>query len=191
MTTLGGFTKPPGPAGPDLPSKLATATGLAITDATADQTQAYVTGTISEANRAAIQSAINAYVLDTSYGLTLADTFTINGAQPLVWTNMPLALTAAAGTLAKLPLYNARFARLTVNVTVTGSTNAVLIAQVSTDGVSYTSGPQVSVFGTGLKVSSLVAISPQFQTDCFFRMAGSGGDGVADPAFGMITVQIA
>lgn len=147
---------------------------------------------ISESNRTTIQSAITAHVPNLLFGVVLRPyIFTINGAGLLTWTNMPLALTAATGTQTKLPLFEASFARLTVHVTTAGTAAAVLIAQVSTDGVTYTNGPQVAVNTTGLKVSTLVSIPSQFQTDCFFRMAGSGGDGVADPAFGMITVQIA
>jgi hypothetical protein len=137
----------------------------------------YVAPTAADYALMGIYDKLNPYVV------------TINGGQPITWTNMPSALTGAQGTQTKVPLYTAYVARLTADVLVAGSTNAVLIAQVSLNGSSWTSGPQVSISTTGLKVSGLVVIPAQFQTDCFFRIAGQGGDGVADPQFGLTTVQ--
>src|SRR3990167_3957799 len=67
---LEGFTHPVGVAGPDLGPKIAASIGKAIRDAGYKQAQAIVDGDITEADRAAIQAAINAYVYDPDYFLT-------------------------------------------------------------------------------------------------------------------------
>jgi hypothetical protein len=169
---------------------MATATGLTITDATVTQTDVLVTGpSLVAGNSAAIQTFLNTYTYDATFGKTVATVVTINGGQPLTWTNMPLALTGLTQTECKLPMQDVNHARLTARVVVAGTAAAVLIAQFSLNGSSYTNGPQVAINTTGLKVSNLGIIPAQFKTDCFFRLAGSGGDGVADPQFGLVTIQ--
>lgn len=200
MTVLA-FTSPSPPVGPDLAAQLATATGLSITNATVTGPTArggllpntcYITGTISEANRVAIQTALNAYVYDPTFGRKLLPfVVTMNGGLPITWTNMPAAVTGAQGTQTKIPMYNVAFARLTAHVITQGAASAVLIAQVSLDASAWSSGPQVPINTTGLQVSSLTVVPAQFQTDCFVRIAGSGGDGAIDPQFGLVTVQFA
>lgn len=140
----------------------------------------------------ALNNAITAHTADITFGIVLNPfVVTLNGGQPIVWTNMPLALTGASGTQTKIPMHTSRFARLTADVLVQGSTNAVLIGQVSLDGSAWVSGPQVSISSTGLKVSTLTVIPAQYQTDVFFRIAGQGGNGTADPSFGLVTIQFA
>jgi hypothetical protein len=144
---------------------------------------------IGAGDDAAIQAVINAYVYQPEIQPYV---FTINGAAPIAWPNQPAALTEApGGTRTRLPLHSATYARLTVHVTAAGFAGAELIAQISLDGVSWTSGPRVPIDSVGLKVSSLVAIPEQFRKDVLFRVAGQGGNGVADPQFGLITVQVA
>jgi hypothetical protein len=191
MPTLSGFTRPADPIGSDLAPKIASATGLTIASANVSSTDVIIVGpTLATGDKPAIQAVLNSYSYDITYGKVLNPfVVTINGGLPINWTNMPTALTAAQGTQTKIPMHTAIFARLTADVLIQGSTNAVLIGQVSLDESSWTSGPQVSISSTGLKVSSLTVIPTQFQTDCFFRIAGSGGNGVADPQFGLVTVQ--
>jgi hypothetical protein len=194
MATLT-FAERSGVNGSQLASEIQTALSLTSLPAFAqvDKNFTVTHPNISAGNQSAIQTVITNHVADPLFGVSAAtlDIFvvTINGAVPIVWTNMPLALTGTTGTRTKIPLAGVRFTRLTADVLVAGSTNAVLIAQVSLDGSAWTSGPQVSISSTGLKVSSLVVVPPQFQVDCFFRIAGSGGDGAADPQFGLVTVQ--
>jgi hypothetical protein len=170
---------------------MATATGLTITDATCTQTDIIVTGpTLVAGNKPAIQTFLNGYVFDPLFGAQLKPyVVTLNAGSPLTWTNMPSALTGAAGVRTKVPLDGVRFGRLTADVLVAGTAGAVLIGQLSLDGSAWTSGPQISLGSIGTKVSSFVAIGAQFQTDTFFRIAGQGGDGAADPQFGLVTVQ--
>ena len=73
MTILTGFTRPAPPVGADLGPHIATTTGLPITAATVDQTQAIVHGTISESNRAAIQGAINSYAHNPNHAVPTED----------------------------------------------------------------------------------------------------------------------
>lgn len=121
----------------------------------------------------------------------VATIFTINGGAPITWTNMPAALTPLPQTETKLPLFDARYGRLTARVQVAGFSGALLISQFSLDGVNYVNGPEVPIGTTGLKVSNLVLVPEQYKTDVFFRMAGQGGNATADPQFGMVTLQIA
>jgi hypothetical protein len=192
LSRLTGLTPPAGTVGPDFGPKISTAIGKTVRDAGVSPTEGGVVDgpSIQESDRSAIQTAVNAYVYDPVYGRTLNPfVVTLNGGVPIVWTNMPTALTGATGTQTKIPMHTSGLARLTADVLVAGSTNAVLIAQVSLDGSAWTSGPQVSISTTGLKVSTLTVIPTQFQTDCFFRIAGSGGNATADPSFGLVTVQ--
>ena len=121
----------------------------------------------------------------------VANIFTINGASALTWTNQPSALTQAPGTLTRLPLMNVEQVRMTCHVLTAGAASAVLIAQVSLDGSTWTNGPQVSLAATGLQVSALMPVPAGFQKDVFFRIVGQGGDGAADPVVGLTTIQIA
>lgn len=153
------------------------------------QSQLLVThALIAPGDDAAIQAVIDAYVYEPSLQPYV---FAINGAAPLTWTNMPAAMTEAPGSRTRLPLHSASYARLTCDVRTAGFAGAVLIAQVSLDGSSWVNGPQVPIGSTGLKVSGLVVLPPQYQADVHFRMVGQGGDGVVDPVFGLVTLQVA
>jgi hypothetical protein len=121
----------------------------------------------------------------------IASIFTLNGTQPVVWSNMPAAKTAVAGSLTRLPLFDAQYARLTTDVGVAGFAGAVLIAQVSLDGSTWVDGPSVGIDALGLRVSTLVSIPAQYRTDVFFRLAGQGGNAAADPQLRLTTLQVA
>lgn len=183
--------------GPQLMSEIQTALSLSSLPLFAQVAKNFTVShpDIAAGNQSAIQTVITNHVADPLFGVTVADLkpwiITMNGGAAITWTNMPLALTEAAGTRTKLQLQTASFGRLTCDVRAVGTAGALLIAQLSLDGTAWTSGPQVSLATTGLKVSTMVAIGNQFKTDCFFRLAGSGGDGVADPQLGLTTVQFA
>jgi hypothetical protein len=117
--------------------------------------------------------------------------FTLNGTQPVTWTNQPAAKTPVAGSLTRLPLHDAQYARLTTDVGAVGAPGAVLIAQVSLDGTTFVDGPSVAIDALGLQVSSLVAVPAQYRTDVFFRLAGQGGNATADPQLRLTTLQVA
>lgn len=191
MATLTGFTRPADPVGSDLGPRMATATGLNITDATCTATDILVTGpTLVTGNKPVIQAFLDTYAYDPTYGRTLEPyVVTINGGAPLTWTNMPAALTGLPQTETKLPLHVASVARLAARVQVAGFAGAVLIAQFSLDGSNYVSGPQVPINTAGLKVSALAVVPDAYKTDVFFRIAGSGGNATADPQFGLVTIQ--
>lgn len=150
-----------------------------------------VTSASQGASVPAIQTLINGYSFGGRWGFSGAPAvITLNGVAPLTWTNMPAALTEVPGSRMRVPLYCSSYGRLSVHVITAGAATATLTAQVSTDGSSWTSGPSVNIGSTGLKLAT-VAIPPAFQIDAFFRVVGQNGDGVADPVFGLVTVQIA
>jgi hypothetical protein len=154
-------------------------------------TSVSVTSASQGASVPAIQTLINGYVYGGRWGLSGSPAvITLNGVAPLTWTNMPAALTEVPGSRTRLPLYCASYGRLSVMVITAGAAGATLTAQVSVDGNTWTSGPSVNIGSTGLKLAT-VAIPPVFQIDAFFRVVGQNGDGVADPVFGLVTVQIA
>lgn len=145
-----------------------------------------------DVSQATLDNAIAAHNADPTFGVAPADTFTFNGVALLTWTNMPAALTEVPGSRSKIYLGGRSFARMTCHQTVVGASGAILKVQVSTDQLNWVDGPSVAINGTtGLKVSSLVAIPPQYQTDVFVRLAGIGGNGTADPQFGLVTLQVA
>jgi hypothetical protein len=195
MATLT-FTERAGVKAPQLVSEIRTALSLTSLPSFAQVDKNFQVShpDISAANQSAIQTIITNHVADPLFGVVASEldlnTITLNGGSPIVWTNMPAALTEATGTRTRLPLLTAQFGRLTCHVLVAGAASAILIAQLSLDGTSWTSGPQVSLASVGLQVSPLVPIGPQFKTDCFFRIAGSGGNATADPSFGLVTLQL-
>ena len=112
----------------------------------------------------------------------------------VVWTNMPLVATeflALAIYRRRLDLTAAASARLTVEQSVAGSAAAALKLQHSSDGATWAdSGPTVAVgVGTGLKVGAWAPLVAAAKGDVQFRLVGSGGDGVADPAFHRVTLE--
>lgn len=115
----------------------------------------------------------------------------------LAWTNQPAALTEFLGVTrhrTKVDLTNMTQVRLTVAVMTAGTAASVLRAQYSTDGTNWSyldggTGPEIAENPTGLKVSSFVNLTVGAKADVFLRIVGLSGDGVVDPAFGLITLQ--
>lgn len=120
------------------------------------------------------------------------------------WSNMPSALTEwGPGGTSWLQsrfwadLTNATQMRIIVGVTTTaGSTNAEIRAQYSTDSGSTwnyadnTSGPGVNISTLGIKKSSWISLHANAKADTLWRLVGINGDGVADPQFGTIQLQV-
>jgi hypothetical protein len=119
------------------------------------------------------------------------------------WTNMPNSAIATPTELfgsplhrTKLDLTNVDEARITAYVNTAGSASAQLRIQYSTDQTTWNyldaaSGPATGVINTtGLKVSAWSSIVAGAKGDVFIRIVGTQGDAVADPAFGMIDLQV-
>jgi hypothetical protein len=120
-------------------------------------------------------------------------------AAPQVWTAMPNALTEFRGLgnifRCGASMLKVEQVRLVVQVLTIGSANAVLAAQWST-GAAFaffdagTSGPSVAINATGFAVSPWVSVPSGSRADgVAIRVIGSGGNGIASPAFGQILVE--
>ncbi len=117
------------------------------------------------------------------------------------WTNQPASLTEIAGLTRHRISYDLTYvsqARLWCIITTAGATNAELRAQYSTDGgtnwsyLDGVSGPAV-VFGATTnapRVGAWVNLAAAAQADVWLRLVGLNGDGVADPAFGQISLHV-
>ncbi len=114
------------------------------------------------------------------------------------WVNQPLAVTEFLGSSrhrTRVDLTNANQARITVHrFGGTAAATAEIAVQYSTDGVSWfyldgVSGPSVNISTVGLQVSNWVNIASGAKGDVYLRIVGRGGNGAADPLFGLITVQ--
>ena len=133
-------------------------------------------------------------------------TFLADG-DPVEWAAQPSALTEFLGAMrhrlkfdlsactAQAGLSKFNQARLLVNVTTAGFTKAGARVQYSAQGLVWyylddSSGPSVGINTTGLKVSSWVNLCDRAKADVFLRLVGIDGDGVANPAFGLIAVQV-
>jgi hypothetical protein len=121
---------------------------------------------------------------------------TLYGARA-TWTSMPAAATQYLGQVnthvTKLDLTDARQVRLTVMVGTAGTAGAIVYAQHSTDGSSYSNNTAASGFlsvslasGATLADSGWMDIASTAQGDVWLRLAGSGGDGVTSPVLGTV-----
>lgn len=114
------------------------------------------------------------------------------------WRNMPTAVTEFDDDIYRrqlIDLTNATQTRLGVNVTVAGSTNAVLAIQYSLNQSTWAyldggTGPSVSISSTGLQTSSFVTITPAARTNVYLRVVGSGGNNSADPTLSTINLEV-
>jgi len=123
-------------------------------------------------------------------------TFLADGAA-VGWESQPSALTEFLGAMRhrlKFDLSKFNQARLIVNVTAAGYTNAKIRVQYSTALTWYylddSSGPSVQISAAGLKVSTWIDLCDGTKADVFLRLVGIDGDAVASPAFGLIALQV-
>lgn len=117
------------------------------------------------------------------------------------WTDMPLAETFLAGSsrnLVKVDLTGMKEIRIGARVSTQGSASAILYVKYAlTDVVSVasfssiaTSGnASVSIAATGTPTGAWTPIATAAKTDVWLCVAGSGGDGSADPVFGNIFIE--
>ncbi|MCD6418369.1 hypothetical protein J7M00_06260 [bacterium] len=132
-----------------------------------------------------------------SWSNPIPQVVTILGANRERWRNQPAALRELfnnTGNRTMVDLTNATQVRLTVGVVVAGAATAQIRAQYSTDLSTWSyldggTGPSVAINTAGLKVSSWVNIVSAAQTDVYIRIVGINGNGIADPQFGLITLQ--
>lgn len=117
------------------------------------------------------------------------------------WANMPAAETELAGatrTRQRADLADARQARLGVRVIVAGSAGAELRVKASPNDTLANFVELADVAGAGNVLINVVGtrLSGWFDVaaanrtaDRFVALFGIGGDGVADPSFGVIFVE--
>jgi len=110
------------------------------------------------------------------------------------WTNQPAALTELFGfsrNRSKVDMTAATQARLVSNVAVAGGAAALLKIQYSTDQTTWTDlpGASIAINTTGLQVSAFTAVPAGAKQDVFLRVVGLNGNGSADPAFGVTSLQ--
>jgi len=124
-------------------------------------------------------------------------TFLADGAA-VEWKAQPSALTEFLGAMRhrlKFDLSKFSQARLLVNVTAAGYTNAKTRVQYSTTGLTWyyldgLASPSVPISAAGLKVSSWINLCDGAKADVYLRLVGIDGDGIVNPAFGLIAVQV-
>lgn len=138
-----------------------------------------------------------------NYAPLIPQEFTFIGAIT-AWTNKNVALQEFLNTNQRrltLDLTNATQFRIIMNVTTQGVSGSVTGVQYSTDsGTTFrgldngNSGSNSTVtlsdLGTGSKVTSWTNLAAGAKADVILRIAGSGGDGAADPAFSNISIQL-
>lgn len=115
----------------------------------------------------------------------------------VVYTNAPAGGAAewAASSRWRTIVDLSRFTecRLSAYVEVTGAATATLAIEAtaasSFDFLDGADGPNISLNGTGVKVSDWVPIFSGYRTDVTLRPSHVGGNGAADPAIGLVTVQ--
>jgi hypothetical protein len=119
------------------------------------------------------------------------------------WSNQPSALTELIGTTRyrnQVDLTPYEQFRIVWYVSTAGTAGSVIGVQYSDDGGTTwrgldngTSGSNssvtVSTASTGLVVSAWTNLATGAKGDIQVRIAGSGGDGVADPAYGTMKVK--
>jgi hypothetical protein len=134
-------------------------------------------------------------------GLNIPEVVSLLASSNVVaWTDMPAALTDFLGITNttvrhKLDLTAATQVRLVARMATAGSVNAELRMQYSTDESTWlymdgSTGPLVNVGAAGTRAGSWVNLVAGAKADVFLRLQGINGDGVADPQFGDVTLQV-
>lgn len=116
----------------------------------------------------------------------------------VVWTNLPAALAEFPGTppptRTKWDLTSFDVCRVLANVITAAANGTVIGVQGSVDAATWTTLCSVTINnGTGLQVGAVATLPPAVKAagDVFLRVAGQGGNGVADPTFLSIAAQFA
>lgn len=110
------------------------------------------------------------------------------------WTNQPAAQTEFLGLThyrVKADLSDMDKVRLSARIVTAGVAGAVLGVQYSTDESTWlplTSGASLASIGTA--VSTWLDIPAGAKGDVFLRLGGQGGDAVADPAIGLVVLEM-
>lgn len=139
----------------------------------------------------------------SNYAPLIPQEFTFIGALT-AWTNKNVALQEFLNTNQRrltIDLTNATQFRIIANVTTQGASASVTGIQYSTDGgttwrgldngtANTNSTVTLSDLGTGSKVTAWTNLAASAKADVLLRIAGSGGDGAADPAYSNISIQI-
>ena len=117
----------------------------------------------------------------------------LNGTN-ITWTNMPLAAQELLNVVhrrIKLDLTNVAQVRFACRVSTVGVAAAVLYLEYSTDeSVWNRLTANIAINTTGTKVTAWENIPAGAKADVVVRIMGSGGDGAADPIFGLMALQV-
>jgi regulation of enolase protein 1 (concanavalin A-like superfamily) len=108
---------------------------------------------------------------------------------------MPAAVTEFLGLAiqrTKADLSVATQSRVTVRVGVVPYANAKIKVQYSTDESAWVDLCSVTMPATANKtnIGTWTDIPSGAKADVFLRLVGIDGNGVADPSFGLITIQV-
>lgn len=113
-----------------------------------------------------------------------------------VWTNMPLALTEMFGDTrlrTAMDLTNFTEFRVVANLTVAGAAGAVIYPRFDAGAGFLEMGAgalgRLTIDSTGVLTGNWATMDTNGKADVELQMVGSGGDGAADPAFGIIQLQ--
>jgi len=158
---------------------------------------------ITQVQMDAVEAALRlAYPRQTNADWIPMAPLTITDAAAQAWTNMPAAITEFRGLAIHrviASLHQFIEARLALSVAVAGATNAKIGIQASDDGgstwksltgIADSAAPFLAINTTGYKVSSPVDIALALRKDVLLRVAGVDGDGIADPSFGLVQLQV-
>lgn len=157
------------------------------------------TGTIPDARFPAVLPAVSGANLtnlpSSSASTKLIVPFHVAETASSTWTNQPLAATELFNTSSKRQKVDTTsFTDVRLALRVQGSSGSAntpkCYAQSSTDDTTYTTiATDVSLATAGVFASVWVAMPAGAQADVIWRIECSGGDGVADPALGTVSLQ--
>lgn len=112
------------------------------------------------------------------------------------WTNMPLAVTEMAGSYRIIGDFsNKDEVRFGTNLALAGSANSKIYVQYSLAGINWFNISKtdefIAVNSTGPKVTGWDDLPiPTRNGDIILRVVGVGGDGIVDPQFRGVWVEV-
>lgn len=114
-------------------------------------------------------------------------------AAAVTWTNMPLAeafFNGDASYFFALDTTNVRQMRLSVDNSVAGSANAIILIRQTPNFVAFTTVVSVSIATANIQQSAWTALpAGTIGSSMIFSVRGSGGDGAVDPVFRSIYIE--